>query len=115
MKKPAFNFPSDAITHLMPPPEMVDFEFLRAIAVSAVNPGVHYVAIINDGAKSWRFLRGPTAVHSHRIWQWLARVDPRWLKASWATQENENLGAPNPDAVLDRFANTGTAKGPCNP
>lgn len=115
MKPPAFDFPSDAITHLIAPPEMVNFGNLRAIAVPSITPGVHFVGIINDAAKHWRFVRGPVAVHSPRIWRWLARVDAHWLNASWAIQANGNFIANSPDDVLDRFAKTGTAKGHFNP
>ena len=112
MKPPTFQFPPDRITHLSAPPEMADFEIFRAIAVPSTTPGVHFVAIINDAAKIWRFARGPSAVPSRQIWRWLAAVNPHWLKAGWAFQETDNPRAPNPDAVLDRFSNTGTEKRP---
>lgn len=114
MKTPPFKFPADAITHLMAPPEMMDFEILRAIAAPSTTPGVHYVGIINEAARHWRFIKGPVPVHSNRVWQWLAKVNPHWLKASWAVQEGESRLATSPDDVLDSYAKASTAKGGSN-
>ena len=91
---------------------MADGGIFRAIAVPSTTPGVHFVAIVNDSAKLWRFVRGPSAVPSHKIWQWLAAVNPHWLKAGWGFQETANPREPNPDSVIQRFSKTGTDKHP---
>lgn len=82
---------------------------VRVLIVPSQKPGVHYVAILNDSARVWRFLKGPSTVHSSRVWQWLARLDPRWLKAPWAIEDAPAHFA-NPDAVLERYARTGTGR-----
>lgn len=110
MKTPTFQFPPDRITQLMSHPGMPDMNFIVLVAPSE-KPGVSYVSIINDAGRFWRFVKGPSAVHTSRIWQYVARLDPRWLKAPWAIHDAAAQFA-NPDAVLDRYAKTGTGTQP---
>jgi hypothetical protein len=76
MKTPSYDFPPDAITHILAPPSMPPEMRLRAIVIPAQTAGVHYVAIINDGGRYWRFVKGPSAVRSTGAWRWLARTAP---------------------------------------
>jgi hypothetical protein len=111
MKTPQFQFPNDRATYILPAPDMLDFSILRALAVPSARTGLHYVAIINDSARLWRFVRGPVTVHSSRVWHWLARVDPRWLNAGWCISD-ELSNAASPDAVLDGYAKYRTERTP---
>ncbi len=88
---------------------MADFEILLALISPSGTPGVHFVSIINDAGRYWRFVRGPVTVRSSKIWQWLARLNPLWLKAGWSIEDIPRQFA-NPDAVLEQYASTGSDK-----
>lgn len=109
MKIPTFQFPTDRITHLISPPEMPAEMLLMVLIVPSDTPEVLYVAIINERPRLWRFQRGPAAVRRDRVWHWLARIDPRWLKAPWSISDTPSH-ASNPDEIIERFARTGSCK-----